>query len=815
MALTRATDKIIADSDGNLNLSGIITASSFIGSGSGLTGVASTDHIKTSTTANFTDGIQVGGATTLTGALTGTTGTFSGDFSIADKIVHTGDTDTAIRFPSADTIQFETGGSNKLSIGSSITSTTAITIHNADPELTFRDSNHSPFYYHFKAVGGSFNLSDSVNGNRIVFSANGSASIVAPTFVMTGGAQVSSNLGVTGNIIISDQIQHDGDTDTRIRFPAADTITAETGGSERLRIDSSGNVLVGTTDSTIYNQSSGEGIVLRGGDVIDIARAGDLQLTLNRQTNDGPHIAFYRSGSVKSFISTRDNALCFDVNSTTERLRIDSNGHLLHGVTSDEDTSGNGGLRFINTGDIQIDGDQKALVFRSTNSTAQIQSGIEWWNENGAGVQAKILCDRTATSKAPSDLVFYTNTDVDTSANNSEGDITEQLRIKSDGNSTFAGSITAQNYASRNLIINGDCSICQYRGITGETTGVGILTTDRWKLGYSGHDEEITQEHRNNPVTDAPSKLGISHSFQVKNGNQTSTGSSDYCRIVYTIESQDMRNSGWDFQNPNSYITLSFWCKSTVSKNFYGQLFCQDSPFRQRSFETGTISANTWTKVEIPIPGESSINFNHDVGPGLIIYWYLYAPTAYTSGNGALNTWTGNNGTTRVPPDSDSWWRSNNATFDITGVQLEVGSTATNFELKNYEQNLWECKRYYQRSTDQNRASNYSLETSTWHSADGVQSFNKHNNYYDFKQNFEREMRVPPTLTIYGSSNQGDIHLESVAVGSKQVDWNNNTTEVQTKGFLLRHIEDQSDGNYTSGSGNAFGILAYTLDAEF
>ena len=65
MAITKATDKIVGDSNGNLNLSGIVTASSFIGSGSGLTGVASTDNIKTSTTANFTGGIQVGGATTL------------------------------------------------------------------------------------------------------------------------------------------------------------------------------------------------------------------------------------------------------------------------------------------------------------------------------------------------------------------------------------------------------------------------------------------------------------------------------------------------------------------------------------------------------------------------------------------------------------------------------------------------------------------------------------------------------------------------------------------------------------------------------
>ena len=366
--------------------------------------------------------------------------------------------------------------------------------------------------------------------------------------------------------------------------------------------------------------------------------------------------------------------------------------------------------------------------------------------------------------------------------------------------------------ANRNLIINGDCSVCQYRGNAGIADGTGILTVDRFNLGYSGHDEDLTQEHRNNPITNAPSKLGISHSFQVKNGNQTSTGSSDYARITYTIESQYMRNSGWDFQNSNSYVTLSFWCKSTVSKNFYGQVFCQDSPFMQRSFETGTLTANTWTKVEIPIPGNSSINFDHNEGPGFIITWYLYAPTSYTSGNGPLNTWMSYNASKRVPADSDAWWTADNATFDLTGVQLEVGNVATPFELKNYDQNLWECKRYFQRSTDQAYGSNYTLQTSSWHSADGVQSFCKHNNYYDFKQNFEREMRVNPTLTIYGSTNQGDIHIERVAVGSQEVDWNNNTTEVKKKGFLLRHIEDSYG---TSGSGNGFGILAYTADAEF
>ena len=135
-----------------------------------------------------------------------------------------------------------------------------------------------------------------------------------------------------------------------------------------------------------------------------------------------------------------------------------------------------------------------------------------------------------------------------------------------------------------------------------------------------------------------------------------------------------MRNSGWDFQNSNSFVTLSFWVKSSVSKNFYGQLFCQDSPFLQRSFETGTLSANTWTKVEVSIPGYSTMNFDHNEGPGFIITWYLYAPTSMTSGNGPLNTWMSYNASKRVPADSDAWWTADNATFDITGVQLEVGN---------------------------------------------------------------------------------------------------------------------------------------------
>ena len=552
-------------------------------------------------------------------------------------------------------------------------------------------------------------------------------------------------------------------------------------------------------------------------------------LITNRMANGAPTVS---NGLVISGVTTSTNV---SVASSVTATTYYGSGANLTSLPAQATIANNADNRVITGGSGVNLNAETNLTYNGTKLTLTGNSAspvVEFINTSGSANEGDVLKLRASGRGAGIDdtdvFLITNNSDTRTFGVSNAGTVntTGDIKMATGKGINSSGIITATSFsgsganltslrANRNLIINGDCSVCQYRGITGETTGVGVLTTDRWKLDYSGHDEEITQEHRNNPVSAAPSKLGISHSFQVKNGNQTSTGSNDYCRIVYTIESQYMRNSGWDFQNSNSFVTLSFWVKSSVSKNFYGQFFCQDSPFLQRSFETGTLSANTWTKVEVSIPGYSTMNFDHNEGPGFIIYWYLYAPTAYTSGNGPLNTWMGYNSTKFTPTDSDAWWTTDNATFDITGVQLEVGSVATPFELKNYDQNLWECKRYYQRSTDQNRGSNYSLETSTWHSADGVQSFNKHNSVYDFKQNFEREMRVPPTLTIYGSSNQGDIHLESVSVGSKQVDWNNNTTEVQSKGFLLRHIEDQSDGNYTSGSGNAFGILAYTLDAEF
>ena len=115
--------------------------------------------------------------------------------------------------------------------------------------------------------------------------------------------------------------------------------------SEAMRIDSSGNIMFGTTSSTVYDDSSGSGVVIRGATgALDVMRDNDVCLFLNRNTGDGQMMRMARAGTSKADISIRSDTLCFDVGSSgSERVRIDSDGDL---TISDGDliigTSGHG-----------------------------------------------------------------------------------------------------------------------------------------------------------------------------------------------------------------------------------------------------------------------------------------------------------------------------------------------------------------------------------------------------------------------------------------------------------------------------------------
>ena len=80
------------------------------------------------------------------------------------------------------------------------------------------------------------------------------------------------------------------------------------------------------------------------------------------------------------------------------------------------------------------------------------------------------------------------------------------------------------------------------------------------------------------------------------------------------LEGQDVANSGWNYKDPNSFITLQFWIKSSVAQNFYGYLRTKDGTGQNYKFETGSLSADTWTKIIKTIPGNSNITIDNDTG---------------------------------------------------------------------------------------------------------------------------------------------------------------------------------------------------------
>ena len=198
---------------------GIITTlqvGTISGDGSALTGVASTENIRTNTNATFLQNINVSGSTTTGslvsgGAISGTTGTFTGDVDIADKIVHTGDTNTAIRFPSADTITAETGGSERIRLDSdghfgvgTNNPTSQVDIHcgadNTGLQITSTDAGAFASYY--DNTGAS---TIGHQGTDLVLSADPAGSVGSSkiSFQVDSNAE-RATIDSTGDLTISD-----------------------------------------------------------------------------------------------------------------------------------------------------------------------------------------------------------------------------------------------------------------------------------------------------------------------------------------------------------------------------------------------------------------------------------------------------------------------------------------------------------------------------------------------------------------------------------------------------------------------------------
>jgi len=267
---------------------------------------------------------------------------------------------------------------------------------------------------------------------------------------------------------------------------------------------------------------------------------------------------------------------------------------------------------------------------------------------------------------------------------------TNAILDASGGNTTTINGTTptAYNTMGKNLIINGAMQIAQ-RGTqsTGITT-TGFRTVDRFRTSLSSLGTWTEDQS-----TDAPS--GFSNSFKLTcTTADASPAAGDVAYIRYMFEGFELQNLAYGTSSAKP-MTLSFWVKSNKTGSASVQLLQNDNSSKNISPSYAINSANTWEYKTISIPADTAGNIDNDNGPAVSLIWWLNSGSTYSSGS-TQTSWS-----TYSAADSNAANLGvGGATSDyiaITGVQLEVGSVATEFERRPYGTELQLCQRYYQR----------------------------------------------------------------------------------------------------------------------
>ena len=337
--------------------------------------------------------------------------------------------------------------------------------------------------------------------------------------------------------------------------------------------------------------------------------------------------------------------------------------------------------------------------------------------------------------------------------------------------SNFAPVLSDKLGVSKNLIINGSMVVAQ-RGTSSTTSGYGSV--DRWKVSFGGTDEAVTHAQVALTSSDTgPWAEGFKKALQLTNGNQTSgAGAADYIEVDQEIEAQNVVNSAWETTSTSSYVTLSFWVKSSIAQNFYGYLRSNDNTKQLYCFQTGSLSANTWTKVTKTIPGAAAINIDNDNGAGILLRLLPFYGTDMT-GTRPLNAWAAYDSAARTPDSTATWYTTNDSTFAITGVQLEIGSTATGFEHRSYGDELQKCLRYFWSITGDN------------YDKPGISTFANSASTCRGQVKFPVPMRTAPSFTGSATAMMMDAADDSANFDIEDFALNNVTTESSPSGCTI------------------------------
>jgi len=240
--------------------------------------------------------------------------------------------------------------------------------------------------------------------------------------------------------------------------------------------------------------------------------------------------------------------------------------------------------------------------------------------------------------------------------------------------------------SNRNLIINGAMQVAQRNTqVTGISSG-GYHICDRWKLGYGNAGIWTLSKS-----TDTPNNFGSSFKFDCTTASPSLSAGSNL-QLIQFFEGQDLQNIEKGTSTAKQ-ITVSFYVKTNKTGTYIVELMDHDNSNRHCS-KSYTVSNTNWNRYELTFPADTTGTLDNDNAKSFEVGFWLVAGSTF-QGSSLQTTWgTLNQGERAVgqvnlaDSTSNEWY--------ITGVQLEVGSVATDFEHRSFAQELLLCQRYYQ-----------------------------------------------------------------------------------------------------------------------
>ena len=337
----------------------------------------------------------------------------------------------------------------------------------------------------------------------------------------------------------------------------------------------------------------------------------------------------------------------------------------------------------------------------------------------------------------------------------------------------------------RNIVINGAMQVAQ-RGTS--STSSGRYTLDRFEAIATFGEATVTQSQDST----SPDEFGKSYKIAIGSTAET-VGTTEQQYIRYKIEGQDLQQLKHGTSSAES-MTLSFYVRSSVTGTYAISFYSNDS--NKNHVKTYTVdSANTWERKSVTVSGNTSDAFDNDNAVSLSIHWMLTQGSNYLGDNSSLNTWV-TYGNTNFAGNVNAGFGTNaNATFFLTGVQLEVGSQATPFEHRSFGEELQLCKRYLSQVSE--ASDNQVVHLVGYNQGSGACRYSLHT-----------EMRAAPTVTM---TNMTILHGAGTEVAITSVD--NILSQGSITSFRANPASSITSGDavifYTSGTD-----ASIRLDAE-